>query len=391
MNKRYILITTALFLLCSASFGQSGIDQLTQSIEKNSNVLKAERERINAMALSFKTNILPSNPEIEYSKVLESGTGESEIAIKQSFLFPSAYFQKCGLSKKQVANLENQYAIQRQQILLQAKEIFYEIVYHNKQLVIFTERLHQVGDIKSAMESSFKQGNVGRIEFNKAVLEYQKIQNSYNAIMVERTNELQKLTELNGGSAISINDTIYEAVADVINFETVTSEFMAADPTLAALNGNVDIAQKSVSLQRSLALPKFTVGYRNINPGKNSANGFVVGMSIPLWENNNKVKAQKAELLYQNEVVNQYQVAYISELQQTYNRVVQKQLAYVSLRDLLISSDNNNLLFKAYKGGSISVLDLFLELDYFYNLKTKSLEQEKEYYQELAKLFKYKL
>jgi len=390
MNKRLLIYTIA-FLLSGVAFGQPKIDEVMKSVESNSNILKAERERINAVALTYKTDILPENPEIEYSKVLQSGTGESEILVKQSFLFPTAYFLKCGLSKQQVSNLENEYSAKRQDILLEAKNVFLEIVYHNKQMKFFAERLDQVKEIKQAMETSFKQGNVGRMDYNKAVLEYQNLSNEYNAILVERNNELQRLTELNGGVAIDVLDQEYSQQLQVSDFQTLKADFIANDPTLAQLNANVDIAKKSVAVQRSLTLPKFSVGYRNINPGSNSVNGVVVGMSIPLWENRNKVKAQKADMMYKTEVVNQYQVAYTSELQQTYNRVVQKQLAYMSLGDLLKSSDNNNLLYKAYKGGNISILDLFQELDYFYKLNTKWLEQEKEYHQEIAKLYKYKL
>ena len=390
MNKR-LLIYTITFLLSGVAFGQSKIDEVMKSVESNSNVLKAERERINTLALTYKTDILPENPEIEYSKVLQSGTGESEILVKQSFLFPTAYFLKCGLSKQQVSNLENEYSAKRQDILLEAKNVFLEIVYHNKQMKFFAERLEQVKEIKQAMETSFKQGNVGRMDYNKAALEYQDLSNQYNAILVERNNELQRLAELNGGVAIDVSDQQYDQQYQVTDFQTLKADFIANDPTIAQLNADVDIAKKSVAVQRSLTLPKLSVGYRNINPGSNSVNGVVVGMTIPLWENRNKVKAQKANMMYKTEVVNQYQVAYTSALQQTYNRVVQKQSAYMSLSDLLKSSNNNNLLFKAYKGGNISILDLFQELDYYYKLNTKWLEQEKEYYQELAKLYKYKL
>ncbi|MBN1112484.1 MAG: TolC family protein [Bacteroidales bacterium] len=390
MNKRLLIYTIA-FLLSGVAFGQPKIDEVMKSVESNSNVLKAERERINAVALTYKTDILPENPEIEYSKVLQSGTGESEILVKQSFLFPTAYFLKCGLSKQQVSNLENEYSAKRQDILLEAKNVFLEIVYHNKQMKFFAERLEQVKEIKQAMETSFKQGNVGRMDYNKAALEYQDLSNQYNAILVERNNELQRLAELNGGVAIDVSDQQYDQQYQVTDFQTLKADFIANDPTIAQLNADVDIAKKSVAVQRSLTLPKLSVGYRNINPGSNSVNGVVVGMTIPLWENRNKVKAQKANMMYKTEVVNQYQVAYTSALQQTYNRVVQKQSAYMSLSDLLKSSNNNNLLFKAYKGGNISILDLFQELDYYYKLNTKWLEQEKEYYQELAKLYKYKL
>jgi len=390
MNKRLLIYTIA-FLLSGVAFGQPKIDEVMKSVESNSSVLKAERERINAVALTYKTDILPENPEIEYSKVLQSGTGESEILVKQSFLFPTAYFLKCGLSKQQVSNLENEYSAKRQDILLEAKNVFLEIVYHNKQMKFFAERLEQVKEIKQAMETSFKQGNVGRMDYNKAALEYQDLSNQYNAILVERNNELQRLAELNGGVAIDVSDQQYDQQYQVTDFQTLKADFIANDPTIAQLNADVDIAKKSVAVQRSLTLPKLSVGYRNINPGSNSVNGVVVGMTIPLWENRNKVKAQKANMMYKTEVVNQYQVAYTSALQQTYNRVVQKQSAYMSLSDLLKSSNNNNLLFKAYKGGNISILDLFQELDYYYKLNTKWLEQEKEYYQELAKLYKYKL
>ena len=390
MNKRLLIYTIA-FLLSGVAFGQPKIDEVMKSVESNSNILKAERERINAVALTYKTDILPENPEIEYSKVLQSGTGESEILVKQSFLFPTAYFLKCGLSKQQVSNLENEYSAKRQDILLEAKNVFLEIVYHNKQMKFFAERLEQVKEIKQAMETSFKQGNVGRMDYNKAALEYQDLSNQYNAILVERNNELQRLAELNGGVAIDVSDQQYDQQYQVTDFQTLKADFIANDPTIAQLNADVDIAKKSVAVQRSLTLPKLSVGYRNINPGSNSVNGVVVGMTIPLWENRNKVKAQKANMMYKTEVVNQYQVAYTSALQQTYNRVVQKQSAYMSLSDLLKSSNNNNLLFKAYKGGNISILDLFQELDYYYKLNTKWLEQEKEYYQELAKLYKYKL
>ena len=120
-------------------------------------------------------------------------------------------------------------------------------------------------------------------------------------------------------------------------------------------------------------------------------NGIHTGISIPMWESKNTVKLQKAKMDNSENAILDYSNDYYYEIKQLYGR-------YESLKNILDDYQkvtngiqSVQLLDKALAAGQISVLEYFVELNYYNSSYNSFLEIEKEYYEVVATLLKYQL
>ena len=77
-------------------------------------------------------------------------------------------------------------------------------------------------------------------------------------------------------------------------------EVMASDLDLQAAVATARAAEKQVSVDRQGWLPKLEAGFRRNTDDAVSMNGFVVGGSLPLFQNRKKVKIAKHRLSAHN-------------------------------------------------------------------------------------------
>ena len=154
----------------------------------------------------------------------------------------------------------------------------------------------------------------------------------------------------------------------------------------------LEITKREVKLNRSLSLPKFDVGYkRSASSGNVASNGFVVGVSIPLFENKNTVKKAKAQAEFATASLEDNRLNLRTSLQQLYHQAEALQISREDYAKVLEQQRNVELLNKALNAGQLSVIDYFVELTTFYDSQQSYLDVEKEYHNILAQLYQYKL
>ena len=82
----------------------------------------------------------------------------------------------------------------------------------------------------------------------------------------ERNQVLHKLSELNGGVEIVLQDTIYPSVTVIPAFEEIDSLIEANDPVVKTIKQEKEVAKYQLDLTKSLSLPKIEAGYHCIHP-----------------------------------------------------------------------------------------------------------------------------
>jgi cobalt-zinc-cadmium efflux system outer membrane protein len=112
---------------------------------------------------------------------------------------------------------------------------------------------------------------------------------------------------------------------------------------------------------------------------------------LPLWESKNRVKLEKAKMTFAETALTDHTNEHYHEIKQLYGR-------YESLKNILGDYEKINqsvepikLLDKALAAGQISVLEYFVEMNYYNTTFNSYLEIEKEYYEIVASLLKYQL
>jgi len=368
---------------------QKEMDTLLKEIERNSSALNALREQIAAQKLTNRTGIYLPNPEVAFNYLWGSPApvgNRTDISITQSFDFPTAYGHRSRISKLENANLDLRYQSERLNLLMRAREVCTELVYYNALVKEYSKRLLNAQRIAETYQMRFDRGDVNILEKNKAQLELTTTGNELSRVETERSSLLNELKALNNGNAVSFTATelTYEMLPP--DFEQWYAMAEAKSPVLQYVRGQIEISRQQVKLNRALGLPKFTAGYMSEKVVGERFQGVTVGISIPLWENRNRMKQAKAELKTAETVLEDNKLQFYHRLQNLFLKASRLQQEVTSYRQALSSYSNEVFLKKALESGEISLLYYLLEITYYYEAMQKMLESERELGFALAEL-----
>lgn len=387
----YIIFLSCIPIL---SLAQSDITKILESIALNNKTLQASESLTEAQKLEAHTGNYLTNPTVEFNQLWgdkATGGNINELAVVQSFDFPSVYFNKHKLTQLKSVGFDYQHATVRQQILLTAQQTCQEIIYLQKQKQLLDERLSNVRRLSELYQKRLEQGDANQLEMNKIQLEFLNTQNSARLNDVALKAKQEQLQTLNGGQPIEFTATQYPAEEPLPDFNQLENNYLTSDPNLKNLNGQVEIANREIRLSKAQSLPKFDIGYRRNGGSDETLNGFVIGLSIPLFENKNTVRKAKAQFEYSNALVEDNTRNLKSDLQQLYEQAIALQTSCKEYASLLSGQHSVELLNKALEAGQISMIDYFVELNTLYDSRQNYLNVEKEYYNTLAKLYQYRL
>lgn len=389
-------IYTTFLLLCLTLpvFAQSGISDVLKSIENNNKSLQAGQRLNETQKLEARTgNYLP-NPTVELNQLWadrSAGGNANELAVIQSFDFPTVYFNKNKLAKLKSSASDYQYAATRQQILLKAQQICQEIIYLRKQKHLLDERLKNAERLEALYNQRFASGDANQLELNKIQLEKINANNASRRNQSALRSQLEQLQALNGGLPIEFGEDEFISTPVLPEFSQLESTYLDADPTLKSLEGESESAQREIKVSRALTLPKFDIGYRRNGGSDQTMNGFRIGMSIPLWENKNTVKRAKAQAEYTALNVEDNTQTLKATLKELYLQAQSLQLSKEEYARTLANQRSEELLNKSLEAGQISMIDYFVEITILYDSIQNYLEVEKEYHNLLAQLLQYTL
>lgn len=389
-------IYTTFLLLCLTLpvFAQSGISDVLKSIENNNKALQAGQRLNETQKLEARTgNYLP-NPTVELNQLWadrSAGGNANELAVIQSFDFPTVYFNKNKLAKLKSSASDYQYAATRQQILLKAQQICQEIIYLRKQKHLLDERLKNAERLEALYNQRFASGDANQLELNKIQLEKINANNASRRNQSALRSQLEQLQALNGGLPIEFSGDEFISTPVLPEFSQLESTYLDADPTLKSLEGESESAQREIKVSRALTLPKFDIGYRRNGGSDQTMNGFRIGMSIPLWENKNTVKRAKAQAEYTALNVEDNTQTLKATLKELYLQAQSLQLSKEEYARTLANQRSEELLNKSLEAGQISMIDYFVEITILYDSIQNYLEVEKEYHNLLAQLLQYSL
>ena len=376
--KKYIYILCLSLIVTLPVFSQSGIKEVLKNIEVNNPTLQAGMQLNQAQKLEARTGIFLPNPTVELNQLWADrsvGGNANELAVVQSFDFPTVYANKNKLAKLKSATSDLQYAATRQEILLTAQQTCQEIIYLRKQKQLLDQRLKNAEKLAELYRQRFANGDANRLEYNKIQLEKINANNASRLNNSALRAQLEKLQALNGGHPLDFEVTDYPQTQVLPDYSSLESEYLAADPTLKSLRSESE----------------FDLGYRRNGGSESKMNGFKIGLSIPLWENRNTVKQAKAQAEYTvtNILANQQTLkATLRELYLQAEALANSRNEYA---EALSSQRTDELLNKALETGQISMIDYFVEITLLYDSMQNYLDVEKEYQNAVAQLLQYQL
>ncbi len=378
----------------SAQVGGNGqFATVLKEIERNSTTLATYSRRAEAQKIGNRTGLAPENPEVELGYLPGIyGGARKDIGISQSFDFPTLYSKKGKLADAQDLSADWQLKSQRMDLLLTAEQYCIELVYNNALAALYSRQLENAKGIEEAYAKKLKAGDATQIEYNKAALNLTNIENDLKSVNLDRKHLMSQLTLLNGGNPIEINDTAYTSLIHMpSDFNQWAMEAEAANPAFGYLRQEIEVAKEGVGVSKAMGLPKFSVGYAGEFTPDEGYQGVKIGVSIPLWENRNRVKHARAEVAAAEQGMDDARMRYSSRLRFLFEQANELKGNISRYETVFSRNSNDDLLYKSFKGGELSLLDYLLELEFYFNSYEKLMQTRRDLYLALAELYAYRL
>ena len=391
--KKIVLYISS-FWIGSNAFSQSPVDTILSSIQQNNKAIQTNKKYWEARKQEYKTGLTPYDPQVEYDYLFGSPAdagNQRDFSITQRLDFPTTYKQKRVLSKQQASQADLQHEVVRQEVLLNAKLLVLELIHLNKKSAVLQQREQKTAQLVQDYQKKLDKGDVIVLDVNKARLQLLNIQNELALNQNERQAILTRLAELNGGATIVVSDTSYPAPPVIPGFETLDSLIEANDPLVKTYEGEKVIMEQQIAVQKALNLPKIETGYHAQGILGQSYKGVHAGVTIPLWENKNRVRAAQAGLDYARSNEETLRLEHRLENKRLYDQLAVRTKAMRDYNALVATLNNTALLEKALRLGQITVIQYFQDESYYFSTYDRYLELEAEYHKTLAQLFKFRL
>ncbi|MCB9032744.1 MAG: TolC family protein [Chitinophagales bacterium] len=391
--KKYSLLIISILLFSRFSWATNSLDSIIQVIQKNNPSLLYQTKYIEALKMEYSTegNLYNPNVTFDYLRGLPNAIAGSQydVTLTQQFDFPSVYAKK-----KELANIKHtrdSYLIESEKydIINQVKLLCIEIIYRNKLDNLINNRIISIEKLKNDFQIKLNNGYGNILDVNKTQLKLIEINNEkqLNQSILKQLN--QKLTALNGGNAIQFQDTIYPSINTTIELETILQQSNQNNPINSYLHQEQAVVNQEINVAKAMALPKFEVGYHYQGLLNQNFHGAIVGLSLPLWENKNKVKAKEALLVSNQLKMNDYINQQEATILQQYEQYTIFKNTYNSYDNQMQNYNNTHLLTKALQLGEITTIDYFLETDFIFNMNKNKLETQYQLYNTIIHLLKY--
>lgn len=385
MRKTILIIAT---LLALPAFSQQSFEGVLKSVEENNYTLAAAKESAKANKLANKTGLTPSDPEVEFGYMWRNmeGGNKKAVNVRQGFDFPTLYAQRGKLANTKNQSEDVAYSVARMNVLFEAKTVCIELVKQNALLRLYENQLANAVEISQTIERMDKSGEANLLDKNKAQLNVATLLSEVEAIKLEKARLMKDLVRLNGGKEITFDVAQFEAVELPSDFAEWYAAAEAQNPNIQYLRSMVDVKEREVTVSKHEWLPKLSVGYSGEFLDVEKTQGVSVGVSIPLWQNKNRIKQAKAEALAAEYAKNDAELNLENSLQTLFERVKVLQTSAASIGKAIEMHNNEDLLYKAYNAGELSLLEYLLEVEYYISVKTKLLETQSEMAQAYAQL-----
>lgn len=384
-----LVISIMLAAMVFSVLAQTGIETVLKEIESNNTTLHALREQTEARKLNNLTGIYLQNPEVEFNYLWGSPSpigNRNDIRVTQTFDFPTVYGYRSKIAKLENSNAGLIYQSERINLLVLAKQTCVELAYYNALLKEYSGRLINARRIADAYKQRFEKGDAGILEYNKTQLNLSVLSIEIQRIETERSSLLSELKALNGGKEIDFTESEMFGEPLPADFDNWYTSVEMSSPVLQYLMGQMEVGQYQVKLNSALGLPRFSAGYMSERVGSEKFQGITMGVSVPLWENKNRVKQAEMQVRATGAVLDDTKIRIYGKLQSLYEKSRSLQVNVDGFLDALSTYRNEDLLRKALDGGEISLLTYLLELEYYYSTMDKLLEAKRDLGLSLAEL-----
>lgn len=396
MKINKLLIVCLTVAMSVPGFAQENAGTVLSQIEKNNTALQALRKRTEADQYGYKAERALEAPEVGFDYLWSSpadvGT-RKDISVTQSIDVAALAGARGKLADSRTELSDIQYNIERQKILLEAKQLYIRIVYCNAVNAELSSRIARSEQIEAAYRDMQARGETDMIEVNKAHLAYLSQKNALSRNLVERESLLSELQGLNGGEPVEVNASVI-STDEVLpaDFGAWYAEASQQIPELAYMKKNVDVNAAEARTAKMANYPSLTAGYMAELVKGSNFRGLTLGLSIPIWSVRSKVRQANASCEAAKLEERDAETRTYNSFKALYDRAKGLQEISAELSSsLAVSTEAMALTEHKLKAGDISLIDNIMELSLYYSLADEVLATSCDYALALAELYAWNL
>lgn len=391
LSRNAALSAIAFVSMTFVSWAQNSAEVVLASVEKNNPELLALRKRTESEKYGFKAERMVEGPEVGFDYLWGSpadiGT-RKDISVTQSIDIATISGTKGKIAKSESELSDMQFNVRRQEILLQAKLLYINIIYCNAVGAELERRLERSEKVESVYRDMQVRGETDMIEVNKAHLAYLAQRNALARNKMEAEGFRLELQRLNGGEPLEINDLSYVRT-DMLpaDFDTWYKEVADRSPEIRAARQNVKVNEAVARGIKMSSCPTITAGYMAELVKGSNFRGLTLGLSIPLWSARSKTRQANLSCEASRLEVKDVEASEYSALRSLYEKASGlKDLSDELALSLAVSDEAMSMTEKKFNEGEISLMDSIMELSLYYSVVDESLAASKDYDLALAEL-----
>lgn len=391
LSRNAALSAIAFVSMTFVSWAQNSAEVVLASVEKNNPELQALRKRTESEKYGFKAERMVEAPEVGFDYLWGSpadiGT-RKDISVTQSIDIATISGTKGKIAKSESELSDMQFNVRRQEILLQAKLLYINIIYCNAVGAELERRLERSEKVESVYRDMQVRGETDMIEVNKAHLAYLAQRNALARNKMEAEGFRLELQRLNGGEPLEINDLSYVR-SDMLpaDFDTWYKEVADRSPEIRAARQNVKVNEAVARGIKMSSCPTITAGYMAELVKGSNFRGLTLCLSIPLWSARSKTRQANLSCEASRLEVKDVEASEYSALRSLYEKASGlKDLSDELALSLAVSDEAMSMTEKKFNEGEISLMDSIMELSLYYSVVDESLAASKDYDLALAEL-----
>ena len=387
MRKSITAAFTAI-LLCGFASRAERIDEILTSIAANNVELKAMLKDAEARNDDNRADNTLGGPSVEYSPFWQknvAGLSSSELIVSQEFDFPTLYAARSKSSGLQAKAMSLQYDAARRDVLLEAKQLCIDLVRLRNERELIEKRLGYACSVLEMLERKEQAGATTALEVNKSRMEKMSMEAAAQLNQSQQLSVMEALVAMNGSDSIAFDGIDYPAEPVLADYKEYCARALSYDAAIVAARGEVAAARQEVNVSRQSWLPAINMGFRrNTAPGE-SQNGFVVGLSFPVWSSKYRVRAAHARQVAAELRAEDAERTTETRMQAEYQEFVTLGKT-IRAYDGELMTETLRLLAKAVEAGQITVLEYFNESDVVYGKMQELIEARYKYHTVMASL-----
>lgn len=354
---------------------------------KNSALFSASTLEVKQSQQLQKTGFNLSNPQL----VIQSPNGVFRtIGVSQSFEFPTVYVRQSQLLKQQTALAKAGQKITENDVKYQIKTLYLTVQYldfinnqykvqdsvYNK-VMLSAQRQYDAGQI-DYLEKTFTEAQSGEVH-NQYVQSASDLQIAQNQLQIYTASK-ENVTAMPLVKTNNLNSALLEKNANTSN-----------NPTIQYFEQQKMISQKTVSLERSKALPGFVVGYQNQGEKDSAFNMRLnFGVTIPLWfwQYKGKIDAAKTGVKISEQKSLAQQQVLSTEMQKAQGdfQKYSQSISYYETKGLKQTNDIINASRRFFENGQKNYIEHLRNINDAYTIKLKYAESLKNYNQSIINI-----